>query len=131
MVQLDRVIALEEMTLKVATRRHQDSLNPLRNEDGQLPITAGIEIAGEAMALHGALTLDSTDAAPRPGMLAQARDLHWSHERLDDDPDEIEITVTLIARTEDSAMYHFEIASPTRPDLMTGRLTVFFPGASS
>ena len=49
--------------------------NPLRRADGRLGTTCGIEVAAQAMALHGRLTAPA-GGAPVPGYLVSLRHVH-------------------------------------------------------
>ena len=128
---VDQIIRFDHESLVARTWRHLDLDNPLRRSCGMLPISAGIEFAGQVTALHGALTDDSKPSSPKQGFLVMARDVTWQVERLDQIRTELEITVTLISRNELSAMYQFHIQAGTGLALMTGRIAVYFQGVST
>lgn len=101
---------------------HRDLANPLRR-DGVLPAIAGVEYAGQAMALHGAL-LDG--AATKPGFLSALRGLLLSVARLDDIAAPLEITANALARESGGLIYSFVIAAAGKT-LLEGQATVMLP----
>lgn len=127
---IDQVTHFDPERLNARSARHRDSHNPLRQSSGLLPVTAGLEFAGQATALHGALVDPNDQSAPRQGFIVMARDVSWTVDRLDDIHSDLEIEVTLIHRNDLSAMYHYDIAAKSRPNLMQGRMAVYFQGAS-
>ena len=124
MVLLDRVIGHEAKSLHATSASHRRTSNPLRHGD-RLPVSAGIEYAAQATAIHGALIADS-DTGPRQGFLALVRDVQWHVDRLDDIDCDLDIRVTLLTNQTGSVMYEFEL-SANDSTLMSGRLAVFFP----
>jgi predicted hotdog family 3-hydroxylacyl-ACP dehydratase len=125
---LDEVIRFDAETLVARTNRHHDFKNPLRRSCGMLPVSSGIEFAGQATALHGALIDQSERSSPRQGFLVMARDVYWRVERLDDLGSELEINVRLISRNEQSAMYQFDLHTQAQSNLIEGRMAVYFQG---
>lgn len=121
MVLLDHVIEWDARSIACGTRTHLDSHNPLREPDG-LPVWAGLEYAAQAAALHGALVGDDT---PRRGYLALARDVQPACEHLDGIEGELVVRATLVHADPAGAIYHFELACPTRV-LLTGRTTLMY-----
>lgn len=97
---------------------HVASDNPLRNAHG-LPISAGIEYAAQAMAVHGAL-LAPVDQLPEVGYLASVRNVQWWAPRLDDVGADLSIEATRISGNEFSLLYDFAILCNVRL-LMRGR----------
>ena len=81
--------------------------HPLRNAQG-LPITAGIEYAAQAIAVHGAL-LAPPDQAPSIGYLTSVRNVQWFTARLDDVGAPLRIQATRISGNEISLLYDFSI----------------------
>jgi predicted hotdog family 3-hydroxylacyl-ACP dehydratase len=121
MVLLDRVIEWDAASLTCGTRTHLDAHNPLREPEG-LPVWAGLEYAAQAAALHGSLL---GSGAPRRGYLALARDVHPFCELLDGIEGELVVRSTLVHADPSGAIYHFELACPTRV-LLTGRTTLMY-----
>lgn len=128
---VDEIIRFDDESLIARTHRHLDSDNPLRRSCGMLPISAGIEFAGQVTALHGALIEATMRSTPRQGFLVMAREVSWQVERLDEIGPVLEIKVILVSRNVDNAMYHFELLTEAHKQLMTGRIAVFFPGESA
>ena len=102
--------------------------HPLRNARG-LPISAGIEYAAQAMAVHGAL-LAPPDQAPQVGYLTSVRNVEWWTPRLDDAGAELTVLATRISGNAVSLLYDFRILSQERL-LLRGRAGVMIkpPGA--
>lgn len=128
---IDEIIQFDDVSMVAKTRQHLWPRNPLRRSCGMLPISSGIEFAGQVTALHGGVTDASERYSPKQGFLVMARDVTWTLERLDKLEDALEITVTLISRNQKSAMYEFQFTSKTQPQLMTGRIAVYFQGGSA
>ncbi|MEY2697216.1 MAG: hypothetical protein RL333_1354 [Pseudomonadota bacterium] len=128
---IDAIVSFDDESLLAITARHLDSDNPLRRPCGLLPITTGIEFAGQVTALHGALIDRSERSTPRQGYLVMARDVAWQIERLDQLESALEISVALLNHSEQSAMYHFRIATEAHSLLMKGRIAVYFQGVST
>lgn len=127
---VDQVIRFDVDELVASTSRHRDEKNPLRRSCGMLPISTGIEFAGQATALHGALLSENEHAEPRQGFLVMARNVTWRVERLDHLDTELEIRVQLLSRNLQSAMYHFQLMTPSQSQLMAGRMAVYFAEGS-
>ncbi|MDR7306096.1 3-hydroxylacyl-ACP dehydratase [Rhodoferax saidenbachensis] len=95
--------------------------NPLRNALG-LPITAGIEYAAQAMAVHGAL-LAPPNQTPDIGYLTSVRNVLWTTARLDDAAAPLRIQATRVSGNEISLLYDFSIHCEDRL-LLSGRAGV-------
>lgn len=95
--------------------------NPLRNALG-LPITAGIEYAAQAMAVHGAL-LAPPNQTPDIGYLTSVRNVLWTSARLDDAGAPLQIQATRISGNAISLLYDFSIHCAERL-LLSGRAGV-------
>ncbi|MFI9652286.1 3-hydroxylacyl-ACP dehydratase [Guyparkeria sp. GHLCS8-2] len=106
--QLDRVVSADETHLVGETRAHRRADNPLR-VGGQLGVFAGVEMAGQAMALHLALQSNG-EAAVGQGMITRANGLTPHGDRLDDLPGPLRITVTCEAQAGEMARYGFTLA---------------------
>ncbi|MCL7751224.1 hypothetical protein LV475_06400 [Guyparkeria hydrothermalis] len=139
--QLERVLSCGENTISCETRAHQRPDNPLRLNE-RLGVFAGVEMAGQAMALHLALTatgqpdeasagvvgdgdLDSHQA--REGMITRASDLNPRVGRFDDLPDPLRIDVTCEAQVGEMARYRFSITH-RETVLLDGGLSVLLSG---
>ena len=95
--------------------------HPLRNAHG-LPISAGIEYAAQAMAVHGAL-LAPPDQVPQVGYLTSVRNVEWWTPRLDDAGAELTVLATRVSGNEASLLYDFRILCQDRL-LLRGRAGV-------
>lgn len=101
---------------------HRDVANPLRSAQG-LPVTAAIEYAGQAMALHGALLAQALGAAMRPGMLASARSVEFTRLRLDDLAGDLTVSAERLAGDDRQILYRFELVHAGVP-VASGRAAV-------
>lgn len=120
MCLLQEVIDWDDTRLHCRASSHLLKDNPLRGR-GCLPAVAGIEYAGQAMALHGGLT--GGDDNPRTGYLASVRSLEMTVERLDDVDSDLVISVERMAGGADSFMYAFSLTADDRT-LLSGRAAV-------
>ena len=120
MCLLDRVLARDGASILCAADSHRAPDNPLRR-DGRLGVLCGIEYAGQAMALHGALS--EAAEAPRPGMLASLRDVAWHIDRLDLLPGPLEIRAERLHGEAGRMIYSFVLAHAGR-ELLSGRAGV-------
>jgi predicted hotdog family 3-hydroxylacyl-ACP dehydratase len=91
--------------------------------DGRLPAIAGAEYAAQAAALHGAL-LDSV-STPRPGMLANVRDVTFHRTWFPAGDESLTVQATVLSRSDSACMYSFDVASG-REAVTSGSLMVVF-----
>ena len=104
-----------------SARSHAEPDNPLRNAHG-LPISAGIEYAAQAMAVHGAL-ISPVDQLPEIGYLASVRNVEWWTSRLDNAGADLSILATRISGNDISLLYDFSVLDEDRI-LLRGRASV-------
>ena len=128
MCLLEAMLSCDASTIRCTTTRHTDPAHPLRSADGLLA-PAAIEIASQAMALHGALNApDAPDVpkggAPRAGFLASARHLRLHVARLDEAPGPLQVSATRLAGDARQALYRFELDDATGRRLAEGRAAV-------
>ena len=128
MCLLDQVVAWDGRGVRCTAHSHHDLNNPLRGAGAGLPIWAGIEYAAQAAAVHGSLL--QTQAAPRRGVLAAARDLKAGCERLDEIGIPLTVTATMRHGDPAGAIYAFEVSAADRP-LLSGQLTLMFVAGDS
>jgi len=121
MVLLDRIEDWGPDFITASTASHRDPGNPLRHA-GRLPAIAGIEIAGQAMAVHGRLIGDRT---PKRGVLGSLRELKLRAAYLDDVPGSLTIEARLLTGWGKACAYHFTLKAGARI-LVEGRAAVFF-----
>ena len=121
MVLLDGVEDWGPAFVLARTETHQSADNPLRRA-GRLHAIAAIEIAGQAMAVHGRLI---GDRVPKRGVLGSLRDLRLHTDRLDDIAGPIAVHAELLTGWGKACAYRFRLQAGTRP-LVEGRAGVFF-----
>ena len=81
----------------------------------------GVEYAAQAVAVHGALTENSSSA--KKGYLAALRDVVCSVERLDTQDDDLVVRTTRVAAESGRLLYDFRIEAGGR-ELLKGRLSI-------
>jgi predicted hotdog family 3-hydroxylacyl-ACP dehydratase len=122
MVLLDRVVTYDATSITCWTESHLRLDNPLRR-DNTLPAMAGIELAAQAMAVHGRLTRGETRT--RKGLLGSLRDVSVNCQRLDDVRGALAIDVKMLSGSTKGGIYSFRISSEDG-ELLLGRAAVFF-----
>lgn len=83
MLLLDALERWDATTVRCRASDPRDPAHPLRTASGLLA-PAAIEMAAQAMALHGALTAMAAGLAASPGYLASVRGVDFARWRLDD-----------------------------------------------
>ena len=126
MCLLERVCDWGPETLTCETTTHQDPANPLRAE-GRLGMSALIEYAAQAMAVHGAL-LAAADAVPAAGYLTSVRQVRWYRDRCDDLAAPLRITVSRQSGNATHVIYDFSIHCGEL--LATGRISAVLDAAA-
>jgi predicted hotdog family 3-hydroxylacyl-ACP dehydratase len=129
MCLLDRALAWDETSLVCSATSHRDPANPLCTASGLL-VTAAIEYAAQAMALHGAL-LGRASPQPgkpaaepgKPGFLASARGVRCARLRLDDLDGDLRVEVRRQAGDARQILYAFGV-SHAGVTVAEGRATV-------
>ncbi|HEV8500946.1 MAG TPA: hydroxymyristoyl-ACP dehydratase [Casimicrobiaceae bacterium] len=121
MVLVDAIVDCDARRIVCASACHRDPHNPLRM-NGHLPTLCGIEIAAQAMALHGALSRDPPRAL-RFGRLAAIHDVAVLHPALDAFAAPLAIECILEGSSGDARGYGFRITSDGTA-LLAGRATV-------
>jgi predicted hotdog family 3-hydroxylacyl-ACP dehydratase len=119
MCLLHEVQAWDEAQITARATSHRAIDHPLRGSGG-LGITAGIEYAAQAMAVHGSLL---TDGAPRAGRLASVRGVQCHVRWLDREPEDLTVTARRISGDDAAMVYDFELLAGDRL-LMRGRASV-------
>jgi predicted hotdog family 3-hydroxylacyl-ACP dehydratase len=121
MCLLERVVQWDDTSIACLARSHVAQDNPLRHTQG-LPVSAGIEYAAQAMAVHGAL-LAPVDQLPEVGYLTSVRNVQWWAPRLDDVGAELTIQATRLSGNDVSLLYDFSVLCHDRL-LLRGRAGV-------
>ncbi len=124
MCLLDEVIAWDLTRIRCRASSHLLPDNPLRAH-GRLGAACGVEYAGQAMAVHGAIVAALTGTEALVGYLTSVRNLVLKVSRLDDLRETLLVTAQRLAGDEGSALYEFELASGGR-ELLSGRAGVVF-----
>jgi predicted hotdog family 3-hydroxylacyl-ACP dehydratase len=121
MCLLEEVLAWDEAHALCRATSHRAADNPLRAH-GRLGVACGIEYAGQAMALHGALNAPGR-ASPQVGYLTSLRDVVFQADRLDDVAADLEIEVRRHAGDGSHVVYAFAVRAGGR-ELLRGRAAV-------
>ncbi|MBK1735651.1 hypothetical protein CKO15_10220 [Halorhodospira abdelmalekii] len=126
MVLLERVVEWDREGLSATASSHLDRCNPLCR-DGALSGVHALEYAAQAMAVHGALLLQT--AMPRPermqgGVLAAGRGLSFYVARLDELTGELAIRVECEFVQEKSMIYRFRVADQNDATVADGQAIV-------
>lgn len=124
MCLLDAVLRWDAVSVRCTSRRHRHADNPLRRSDGQLGAICGVEIAAQAMAIHGRLVAGDS-APPAHGYLASVRDVLLRVSRLDDIAGDLIIDAERLMGDAQGAAYQFTLTSEGI-ELVSGRATVLF-----
>jgi predicted hotdog family 3-hydroxylacyl-ACP dehydratase len=127
MCLLEEVLDWSPERIRCRVVGHRADDHPLRAH-GRLGISCGIELAAQAMAVHGALIASaspekSPQGKPRGGLLASVRGVRMHVSRLDDVQTDLICDAVRVAGDGRTALYEFELRAAERP-LMSGRATV-------
>jgi predicted hotdog family 3-hydroxylacyl-ACP dehydratase len=120
MCLLDRVLAHDAQQVRCSALSHRLADNPLRAH-GRLAAVCGIEYAGQAMAVHGALL--AAGAAPRPGFLASVRGAVLHVGRLDDIEQDLLVDAVRVTGDSGTVLYDFALRAGDRL-LLEGRAAI-------
>jgi len=124
MCLLDAVLSWNAVSVRCLSRRCWNADNPLRRADGGLGAVCGVEIAAQAMAVHGRLVASGGNP-PAHGYLASVRDVRLRVSRLDDVAGDLIIDAERLMGDAQGATYQFALASDGIA-LVSGRATVLF-----
>jgi predicted hotdog family 3-hydroxylacyl-ACP dehydratase len=122
MCLLDGVLSWGEGSVRCLSRRYQERDNPMRRADGALGMACGIEIAAQAMAVHGQL-ITGDGSRPNRGYLASLRDVRLGARWLDAVPGDLVIDAERLMGDANGASYRFAVAREGLT-LLSGRATV-------
>lgn len=124
MCLLDEVAAWDLGEIRCRASSHGLGGNPLRSH-GRLGAACGVEYAGQAMAVHGAIVAALTGTRARAGYLASIRNLLLQVTRLDDVPGPLMVNAQRLAGDDGSALYEFSLTGDGRV-LLSGRAGIVF-----
>jgi predicted hotdog family 3-hydroxylacyl-ACP dehydratase len=122
MCLLDEVLDWDSERITCRSQAHRSPEHPLGGRGG-LGGATGIELAAQAMAVHGALLASEYQAAAQAGRLASVRGVEILVDRLDSIADDLIITCERLAGDERSALYQFTVTAGACP-VMRGRATI-------
>ncbi len=120
MVLLDRVESTAEDSIVCYSRCHREPGSPLRR-GGSLPAAAALELAAQAVALHG--TIAGGECVR--GMLVLARDVRFGRGDLDVEEDELRIEVQILRRSGAGCTAAFAVG-PRESRYVEGRIGILF-----
>ena len=121
MCLLDSVDIWDATRVVCRATSHRDADNPLRAH-GRLGAACGIEYAAQAMAVHGALSVDGKGRPPI-GYLTSVREVVLHAVRLDDVEADLEVEAVRHSGDGNSILYHFSVRAGQR-ELVRGRAAV-------
>ncbi len=124
MCLLDSAQGWDDAEITCLSTRYAQPDNPLRRADGTLGASCLIEIASQAMALHGRLR-GADNAPPRPGFLISLRDVTLHAATLDATLGALTITARQLLGDARGASYEFNISARGKA-LAEGRAMVLF-----
>ncbi|MBU6448408.1 MAG: phosphotransferase [Rhodospirillales bacterium] len=127
MCLLDAAQNWDAVTISCTSARYAQPDNPLRRANGTLGAASLIEIAAQAMALHGRLCATG-NAPPRPGFLVSLRDVTLHVAMLDGSHGTLTINARQLLGDARGASYEFNISAGTAM-LAEGRAMVLFEAA--
>jgi len=122
MCLIDEVLEWSAERIRCASDGHRAPDHPLRAH-GRLGIACGVEIAAQAMAVHGALLAAQGGARAAAGLLASVRSVRMRVPRLDDVQTRLICDAVRMAGDAALALYEFELRAGASP-LLSGRATV-------
>lgn len=122
MCLLDALTGWSTTEVRCRSDRHRDLDHPLRSASGLLAGTA-IEVAAQAMALHGALLAQAEGGTASPGYLASARNVVLHRLTLHDLPGPLEVEAQRQAGDAQQILYAFVVRHAGEP-VAEGRAAV-------
>jgi predicted hotdog family 3-hydroxylacyl-ACP dehydratase len=122
MCLLDEVLNWDAVSVRCLSRRYAAQDNPMRRSNGVLGAACGIEIAAQAMAVHGRLSAGQS-GTPKRGYLVSLRDVKLRTARLDVAEGDLVIDAMRLMGDNNGATYKFVVAAQGG-ELVSGRATV-------
>lgn len=129
MCLLEEVVSWDDVRICCRISGHRSPQHPLRGKSG-LPAVCGIEYAAQAIAVHGGLKAAARAAfkAPAAGYLANAKDVTWKVDRLDDIDQDLQVDAEQLISDGGRSIYAFTLSAGGRA-LMQGQVAVVLDGA--
>ena len=123
MCLLDSVDGWDELSIRCRAVTHRERTHPLRSR-GQLPVSAGLEYAAQAMGVHAGLLDRGSRTEGRIGYVGSVRDITFAVDRLDDTASDLIVEATRLAEGDQSYMYRFTVSLGDRT-VIEGRASIF------
>lgn len=124
MCLLDRALAWDAERILCETDSHRAPDHPLRR-DGMLPVICGLELALQAMALHGALAAGEGHARAA-GFVSSLREVTFAAGRLDTVAGPLRVMAVAILAETRGVIYRFRISGAAAL-LLRGQAAVVLP----
>jgi predicted hotdog family 3-hydroxylacyl-ACP dehydratase len=124
MCLLDEVEHWDESGITCRSARYAAPDNPMLRADGSLGSACGIEIASQAMALHGRLSAPA-EGQPRPGLLVSLRDVRLRAPKFPMGAGPLTISARRLLGDARGASYAFTVMAG-EDEWLSGRATVLF-----
>jgi predicted hotdog family 3-hydroxylacyl-ACP dehydratase len=105
----DEVISWDSENIVLRAGNHRDATHPLRSIDGRLRAIHLCEYGAQAMAVHGGLRAHAAGARAKPGFLVALRGVDLHVDTIDQLPDFLQGTATLLVDGEGGWQYQFRI----------------------
>ncbi len=119
---LDEVLSWDAFSVRCVSRCYGSPNNPMRRADGALGAACGIEIAAQAMAVHGRL-VEPISGLGGAGYLASLRDVVLNLAHLDAEPGDLLVEAERLMGDATGASYRFSLTRGGA-NLLSGRATV-------
>ncbi|MNR80635.1 hypothetical protein D3C72_113600 [compost metagenome] len=125
MCLLHEIVSWDEDHIRCSAISHRDPQHPLRSAQGLLAV-CGIEYGAQAIAVHGGL-LTRDKQTPRAGYLANAKDVSWTIERLDQLDCDLIVDAKKMISENGRSIYEFTLSAQDKI-LVQGRVAVVLEG---
>ena len=122
MILLDSVLNWNMVSISCLSRCHRYHANPLRRANGVLGAASAIELAAQAMAVHGSLVATG-NGRPSRGYLASLRNVRLRNSYFDQIDDDVIVSAERLMGNTRSATYCFTVGHK-EVELVSGRATV-------
>jgi predicted hotdog family 3-hydroxylacyl-ACP dehydratase len=122
MCLLDALLDWTPERIRCRSTSHRAADHPLRSASGLLA-PAAIEVAAQAMALHGAL-IAPAGSAPTPGYLASVREVRLAVPGLDAVAGALIVGAERLAGDHRQVLYRFDVRDEAGGAVAEGRATV-------
>ena len=121
MCLLSGVTRWDATHIACTAQSHRNASNPLAHQ-GRVSALSGIELAAQAMAVHGGLT-GAVSKRPRAGLLVSVRDVETRVKYLSDYAEDLQIEAEQLMAGGNSVTYSFRISAGAQ-ELLSGRAMI-------